>query len=73
MKVLKFGLNKKSKHNFYLFLVMMILLALGCVFVYSASFYSAEITYGDSFFFLKKQFFGIAVGFVLFLFFTFFD
>ncbi len=73
MKVLNFGLNKKSRLNIYLSIIMIILLALGCVFVYSASFYSAEITYGDKFFFLKKQLFGIAVGFVLFLFFTFFD
>ena len=73
MKVLKFGLGKKSKLNVYLFSVMFILLVLGCVFVYSASFYSAKITYGDKFFFLKKQLFGIAVGFLLYLFFSFFD
>lgn len=48
-------------------------LILGCLFVYSASFYSAEITYGVKFFFLKKQLFGIAVGFVLYIIFSFFD
>ncbi len=52
---------------------MMLLLIIGCVFVYSASFYSAAITYGDKFFFLKKQLFGIVVGFVLYIFFSFFD
>ncbi len=49
---------------------MILLLALGCVFVYSASSYSAEITYGDKFFFLKKQLFGIGVGLVCYLFFS---
>ena len=34
---------------------------------------SAKITYGDEFFFLKKQIFGVAVGLVGFLFFSFFD
>ena len=73
MRILNLRVNKKSKFNLYLFFVMLILLAIGCVFVYSASFYSAEISYGDKFFFLKKQLFGIVVGFVLFLFFLFFD
>lgn len=52
---------------------MFLLLGLGCIFVYSASFYSAKITYGSETFFLKKQIFGIIVGFVFYLFFTFFD
>ena len=52
---------------------MFLLLAIGCVFVFSASFYSAEITYGDKFFFLKKQIFGIVVGLFCFVFFYFFD
>jgi cell division protein FtsW len=43
------------------------------VFVYSASFYSAKITYGDEMFFLKKQLFGVAVGFIGFFAFSFFD
>lgn len=73
MKVLRLGLSRKIKHNYLLLFMMIILLALGCVFVYSASFYSAEITYGDRFFFLKKQLFGIVVGLVLYLFFSFFD
>lgn len=73
MKVLNFSLRKKTKFNYTLLFLMLVLLALGCLFVYSASFYSAGITYGDKFFFLKKQFFGIVVGFLLFLFFTFFD
>lgn len=73
MKVLSLGLMKKKKHNYFLLALMTLLLAVGCVFVYSASFYSAEITYGNKFFFLKKQIFGIAVGFVFYLLFSFFD
>ena len=52
---------------------MLVLLTVGCVFVYSASFYSAQITYGNKFFFLKKQLFGIIVGLIFFVFFSFFD
>lgn len=52
---------------------MLVLLTIGCVFVYSASFYSAQITYGNKFFFLKKQLFGIIVGLIFFVFFFFFD
>lgn len=73
MKVLSLNLKKKSKFNFYLFFLMLVLLTVGCVFVYSASFYSAQITYGNKFFFLKKQLFGIIVGLIFFVFFSFFD
>ena len=73
MKILSLSLRKKNKINFALFFTMMTLLAIGFIFVYSASSYSAKISYLDEFFFLKKQLFGFAVGFILFLFFTFFD
>lgn len=63
----------KLRFNFVLFLLMLALLIVGCVFVYSASFYSSALIYGDKFFFLKKQVLGIIVGFVGFFFFTFFD
>jgi len=70
MKLLSLNIKKKSKFNVALFLLMVCLLAVGCIFVYSASFYSAEITYGDKFFFLKKQVMGIAVGFACYIFFS---
>lgn len=73
MKMLLVGLRKKHKFNFSLFFIMLFLLAVGCLFVFSASSYSAEITYGDKFFFLKKQLFGIGVGLFCFLFFSLFD
>ena len=71
MKMLSLKINKKHKFNFVLFFLMILLLAVGCVFVYSASYYSAEITYGDKFFFLKKQLFGIIVGLVGYFAFSF--
>ena len=64
---------KKRKFNFILFFLMCLLLTVGLIFVYSASFYSAGITYQDKFFFFKKQIFGIVVGFILYIFFSFFD
>ena len=73
MKILSLEIGRKNKFNIALFLLMLVLLVVGCVFVYSASFYSAGITYGDKLFFLKKQFFGVAVGFVGYFFFAFFD
>ena len=73
MKIIALQTKTKNKFNFVLFALMLMLLAIGCVFVYSASSYSAEITYGDKFFFLKKQIFGIVVGFIGFFFFAFFD
>lgn len=71
MKLLTLKVHKKHKFNFTLFFLMLTLLVFGCVFVYSASYYSAELTYQDKFFFLKKQLFGIAVGFVGYFLFTF--
>lgn len=64
---------KKRRFNLILFFLMCLLLTVGLIFVYSASFYSAGITYQDKFFFFKKQIFGIVVGFVLYIFFSFFD
>ena len=73
MKLLILKQGKQKSFNFALFFIMCLLLCVGCVFVYSASFYSAKITYGDKFFFLKKQLFGVAVGFICYLVFSFFN
>ncbi len=71
MKMLGVRLAKQHKFNYILFGLMIVLLAIGCLFVYSSSGYSAEITYGDKFFFLKKQIFGIVVGLACYIFFSF--
>lgn len=73
MKILSFVKRRKSKFNFAIFVLMMILVLTGFVFVYSASFYSAEISYNDKFFFLKKQVLGAVAGIVGLVFFYFFD
>lgn len=73
MKMLSLHVKKINKFNYILFSLMLILLLIGLVFVYSASYYSAELTYGDKYFFLKKQVFGIVVGFACYTFFAFFN
>ena len=69
------SVKQVRKHRFssVLFFLMSLLLLIGLIFVYSASFYSAGITYQDKYFFFKKQIFGIIVGFIFYLFFSFFD
>ena len=73
MKMLALKVKKKNEVNLVLFCLMILLVLIGCVFVYSASSYSAKLTYGDEFFFLKKQVFGICVGLLGFLIFSFID
>ncbi len=47
--------------------------AFGVIMVYSASRYSAEVEYGDEFFFLKKQLLGYILGLAAMLFTAFFN
>ncbi len=56
--------SKKNKtYGDYLLLVAVVLLAIiGTVFIYSASNYTAKKTYGDPFYFVKKQIIGIVLG-----------
>lgn len=70
MKILSLMQKRRHKFNWALFVIMMILVTLGCVFVYSASFYGAQLVYGDTFFFLKKQIFGVVVGLVCYVLFS---
>lgn len=61
--------DKKYIGGDYLLLIAVILLSIiGTVFIYSASNYSAKATYGDAFFFVKKQVIGICLGIVAMLF-----
>ncbi len=58
-------LLKKDSGGDYLLLAAVCLLALtGMVFIYSASNYSAQKTYNDPFYFVKKQGVGVALGIV---------
>lgn len=63
-----------DKGGDYMLLVAVISLSvIGTVFIYSASNYSAGKTYGDSFFFVKKQLIGIVIGIVAMFATAFFD
>ncbi|MBO4594647.1 MAG: putative lipid II flippase FtsW [Clostridia bacterium] len=55
-------LVKKSGGDFPLLFAVVLLSLTGLVFIYSASSYSAKATYGDAFYFVKKQAIGIALG-----------
>ncbi len=62
-------LEKFSEKGDYLLIIAVVLLAvIGTVFIYSASNYSALATYGDAFYFVKKQAVGIALGIVAMVF-----
>lgn len=53
---------RTKKFDYILLFCVMALVGLGLLFVYSASCYSAELTYGNKYFFLTKQALGAAVG-----------
>lgn len=55
---------KIKKVDCILLFAVLALVGLGLLFVYSASCYSAELTYGDKYFFLQKQAIGAVIGLV---------
>lgn len=56
-------LNKKTGGgDVFLIVAVLFLACVGMVFIYSASNYSAQNTYGDAFYFVKKQAIGVALG-----------
>ena len=64
MKIARLQIKRRAKFDFILFFAVLFLVCFGIVMVYSASCYSAELTYGDSKFFMKKQVFGAILGLV---------
>ena len=64
MKLVKLKVKKEKKWriDFLLLFSIILLVAFGVLMVYSASFYSAQLTYGDSMFFMKKQLVGAIIG-----------
>lgn len=64
---------KAKKRNIVLVLLVVLLCALGMVMIYSASSYSSEKLYSDSFHFVKKQILGFLLGTILFVIARFFD
>ena len=57
-------LSRKTHGDFALLIAVCLLAITGTVFIYSASNYSALATYGDGFYFVKKQALGIALGII---------
>ena len=59
MKALK---NKKKAGDIPLLLCVFLMACFGCVMIYSASSYTAQVQYGDSLYFVKKQLIGVVLG-----------
>ena len=59
-------LNKSQvvKGDYLLLIAVVLLSIIGTIFIYSASSYTANKTYSDSFYFVKKQLVGIALGII---------
>ena len=55
MKALK---NKKKAGDIPLLICVFLMACFGCVMIYSASSYTAQVQYGDSLYFVKKQLMG---------------
>lgn len=60
-KSLGFG-DMKGKFDFILFTAVISLLVFGIIMVYSASCYNAEKSYGNAFYYMHKQVFGVILG-----------
>ena len=65
--------KKIDKTIVSVFVLVLFLVAFGCLMVYSASFYSASVRFDNEYFFLFKQLLGVALGIFAMIFFTFFD
>ena len=69
----KTSVIKSAKGDILLPIAVVLLAVIGTIFIYSASNYSAQKTYGDSFYFVKKQVIGILLGIVAMVFTSFFN
>ncbi len=64
---------KAYKKNWLLISCVLALSLFGILMIYSASFYSAEINFNDSFHFVKKQIIGLVIGIGAFIFASLFN
>jgi cell division protein FtsW len=55
------------RYDLPLLIVTLVLVATGLIFIYSSSWYIAESSYKDSYYFLKRQGFSVAIGLILML------
>ncbi len=58
-------LKKSRKIDYILLIIVLVLLVVGLVIMYSASAYNGWNTFGDSYYYLKKQFFATSLGLAL--------
>ena len=65
--------QKFDKTIFFVYFLTFSLVVFGCLMVYSASYYTAGVRYGNEYFFLLKQLLGVVLGIFAMIFFTFFD
>ncbi len=59
MKSLK---NRKKAGDIPLLICIFLMACFGCLMIYSASSYTAEVQFGDSLYFVKKQIIGVVLG-----------
>lgn len=64
---------KFTKREVFVMALVLFLVGFGCLMVYSASSYSAEYRYGNEYFFLFKQLFGVVLGLAAMLFISYVD
>lgn len=64
----KNAIKNKNYGDFLLLIIPVLLSLFGALMVYSASKYSAEISYGNKFYFFKKQLIGVSLGAVAMIF-----
>lgn len=62
----------RARGDVPLLICVCVMVCFGCVMIYSASSYIAEVQYGDSLYFVKKQILGVVAGGALMAFFCFF-
>ena len=70
-RVLDFSIPQKFDFSF--FLIVLILLTFGLVMLFSATYASAKVTYGDSYYFIKRQLMFAIGGFVAMIIISFID
>ena len=54
--------NNKKAGDIPLLICVFLMACFGCLMIYSASSYTAEVQYGDSLYFVKKQIIGVVLG-----------
>ena len=66
-------LSSKNRGDIFIPILVIGISVFGLIMVYSASYYSAEISYNNKFFYFNKQLIGLILGIIAFVFFSKFD